>query len=330
MRYRQLGKSELQVPVISFGAWAIGGWLWGGADDEAAIRAIHAAIDHGMTLIDTAPVYGMGHSERVVGKAIAGHKNEVLVATKCGLRWDDTEGTFHFHTTDNDGVNRDIYRNLKPKSLRWECEQSLRRLQVDHIDLYQCHWPDPNTPIADTMGVLLELQKEGKIRAIGVSNFSTEQLDECLKWGRIESDQPRYSALDRKIEAEILPFCRENGIGILAYSPLEQGLLTGKVPPDRVFNEGDQRRDKPLFSRENRIKINKMLDTLRSTAEKYNASFGQLFLAWLTAQEGMTTALAGTRNEAQVVENGAAGNIQLTDRDVTAIRQAVESTQIDR
>lgn len=330
MRYRQLGNSDLQVPAVSFGAWAIGGWLWGGTDDEAAIRAIHAAIDHGMTLIDTAPVYGMGHSERIVGKAVAGRRDEVMIATKCGLRWDGTDGAFHFSTMDNDGQNRDIYRNLKPQSIRWECEQSLRRLRVDYIDLYQCHWPDPDTPIADTMGILTELQKEGKIRAFGVSNFSAEQLDECLKWGRIESDQPRYSALDRGIEAEILPFCRENNVGILAYCPLEQGLLTGKVPLDRVFNEGDQRREKPLFSRENRITINAMLGDLRPVAEKYDATFGQLFLAWLTAQEGVTTALAGTRNEAQVSENAMAGDIVLSDADLAEIRNRVESLSLKR
>jgi aryl-alcohol dehydrogenase-like predicted oxidoreductase len=177
---------------------------------------------------------------------------------------------------------------------------------------------------------LTELQKEGKIRAFGVSNFSAEQLDECLKWGRIESDQPRYSALDRGIEAEILPFCRENNVGILAYCPLEQGLLTGKVPLDRVFNEGDQRREKPLFSRENRITINAMLDDLRSVAEKYDATFGQLFLAWLTAQEGVTTALAGTRNEAQVSENAMAGDIVLSDADLAEIRNRVESLSLKR
>lgn len=330
MRYRQLGKSDLQVPVVSFGAWAIGGWLWGGTDDEAAVRAIHAAIDQGMTLIDTAPVYGMGHSEEVVGKAVAGRRDGVLIATKCGLRWDCTDGELHFRTVDNNGVDRDVYRNLRPKSIRHECEQSLRRLCVDHIDLYQCHWPDPTTPLADVMGMLLQLKKEGKIRAIGVSNFSREQLAECLAVGRIESDQPRYSALDLRIEEEILPFCRDNTIGILAYSPLEQGLLTGKVDPDREFNEGDQRRTKPLFSRENRLKVLRLLAAAQPIAEKYEATLGQLFLAWLIAQEGMTTALAGTRNEAQLLENAAAGDLVLADGDSDAIRDLVTSVHLER
>lgn len=330
MRYRRLGGSELEVPVVSFGAWAIGGWLWGGTDDEAAVRALHAAIDHGMTLIDTAPMYGMGHSEEIVGKAVAGHRDRVLIATKCGLRWDCADGEMHFKTVDNNGVDRDVFRNLRPASIRYECEQSLRRLRVDHIDLYQCHWPDPTTPLADAMGTLLQLKKEGKIRAIGLSNFSREQIAECLAVGRVDSDQPRYSALDRRAEEEILPYCRENAVGILAYSPLEQGLLTGTVDPDRQFNEGDQRRTKPLFSRENRIKVLRMLDAARPIAEKYEASFGQLFLAWLIAQEGMTTALAGTRDEAQLLENAAAGDLELIDADVAAIRDLVESVRLDR
>lgn len=330
MQYRRLGKTEIQVPVISFGAWAIGGWMWGGSDDDDAIRALHAAIDNGITCIDTAPIYGMGHSETVVGKAIADRRDKVLVATKCGMRWDVAEGEAFFDTTDNDGQPRAIYKNLKPHSIRKECEDSLRRLGVDHIDLYQCHWPDKTTPLADTMEMLLQLQQEGKVRAIGVSNFTPEMMEECLRHGRIESDQPRYSALDRTIEAELLPYCREHTISVLAYCPLEQGLLTGKVGPDRSFAEGDQRCNKALFSRENRVKVLEMLESLRSIADAHNATFGQLFLAWLVAQPGMTTALAGARTEAQVVENAAAGDITLSETELAHVRQAVESLDIAR
>ncbi len=330
MRYRPLGKTDLQLPVVSFGAWAIGGWMWGGSDDDDAVRALHAAIDNGISCIDTAPIYGMGRSEMVVGKAIADRREQVVLASKCGMRWDLEEGERFFETTDNEGRPRSIYKNLKPHSIRKECEDSLRRLRVDYIDLYQCHWPDKTTPIADTMQALLELKQEGKIRAFGVSNFTVDMIKECLQYGRIESDQPRYSALDRTIESEILPFCHENSISVLAYSPLEQGLLTGKVAPDRVFNEGDQRRNKPLFAKENRIKILNMLGALRTIADAHDATFGQLFLAWLAAQPGMTTALAGARTEAQAVENAAAGDVILTEVEIVEIRNAVEALDLSR
>jgi methylglyoxal reductase len=330
MQYRPLGKSELNLPVVSFGAWAIGGWMWGGTDDAAAIRAIHAAIDNGITCIDTAPAYGMGHSEIVVGKAITGRRDSVIVATKCGLRWDATDGQFYFDTVDNSNDPKKFYKNLRPNSVRLECENSLRRMKIDHIDLYQCHWPDPTTPIEDTMAVLLALQREGKIRAFGVSNFTVEMMEACLLCGRIESDQPRYSALDRKIEAEILPFCQKNEIGVLAYSPIEQGMLSGKVGPDREFNEGDQRRNKPLFSWENRLKVLEMLESLRPISDEHNASFTQLFIAWTVAQPGLTSALVGARNEAQVLENAAAGDIVLSETENAAIRDAVESLQLNK
>ncbi|MCK5861129.1 MAG: aldo/keto reductase [Candidatus Hydrogenedentes bacterium] len=330
MRYRQLGQSELKLPVVSFGAWAIGGWMWGGSDDQAAIRAIHAAVDNGITCIDTAPAYGMGHSEQVVAKAIADRRDKVILATKCGLRWDLEEGQFYFDTIDNNSIPKKIYKNLRPTSVRAECEASLLRMKVDHIDLYQCHWPDETTPVADTMGTLLELQREGKIRVIGVSNYSVEMMQECLKHGRIESDQPRYSALDRHVESEILPFCQENNLGVLAYSPIEQGLLSGKVGPDRVFNEGDQRRNKPFFSQENRLRVLTMLKSLKPIAEAHNATFSQLFIAWVVAQPGLTTALVGARTEEQVVENSLAGTIELSESEEGEIRAAVESLRLKK
>ncbi len=324
MRYRMLGRGDLRVPVISFGAWAVGGWLWGGPDDEAAVRAMQRGIDLGVTCIDTAPVYGMGHSERVVGRAIAGRRDQVIVATKCGLRWDAEDGQHYFDTTDNEGNPRRIFRNLRPESVRHECEQSLERLGVETIDLYQCHWPDPTMPIDDTMEALLSLQHEGKIREIGVSNFTPDLMRGCMKKGRIASNQPKYNALERDIEKDVLPFCRVNDIGILAYSPLAQGLLTGKVGPDRVFPENDLRSNKAMFSPENRRRVLDMLETARPVAEKYDATFGQLFLAWTVAQPGVTTALAGARNEAQVEENAHAGDIRLSEEDIAAIRKLVE------
>lgn len=323
MQYRNLGNTELKIPVVSFGAWAIGGWLWGGTDDDKAIRAIHKAIDLGMNCIDTAPVYGFGHSETIVGEAIKGKRDKVIIATKCGLRWDLNEGEFFFDTVDRNNNPLKVYKNLKPKSIRYECENSLRRLKIDVIDLYQCHWPDRTTPLEDTMDILLTLQKEGKIRYIGVSNFTVEMMQTCLKKGRIESNQPKYNALERDIEKDILPFCREHNISVLAYSPIAQGLLTGKVTLERSFPQGDLRKDKPMFSLVNRRRVLNMLEKVKPIADGYNISLGQLFIAWTIHQPGITTALVGARNEEQVEENAKAGDIALTDSDIQAINRAL-------
>lgn len=324
MQYRKLGNSDLNFPVISFGAWAAGGWMWGGPDDDNAVRAMDTAIDLGITCIDTAPAYGMGHSETLVGRAILGKRDRVTVATKCGLRWDCTDGERYFDTKDNENRPKTLYKNLRPQSIRHECEQSLRRMKIDHIDLYQCHWPDSTTPTDETMGALLDLRQQGKIRAIGVSNFTADMMRQCLETATIASDQPPYSALVRGAETEVLPFCRENGIGVLAYSPLAQGLLTGKVSVDREFPEGDLRRTKPLFTRENRVKAVAMLEQVKPIAEAHHATLGQVFLAWIVAQPGMTTALAGARNETQVRENAGAGDLQLADDEIAQIRDWVE------
>ncbi len=324
MEYRQLGKSDLKLPVISFGAWAIGGWMWGGTDDAAAVRAIQHGIDVGVTCVDTAPIYGFGHSEEVVGKAIAGRRSEVIVATKCGVRWDLEEGEFSVDTNLSDGTPCKLYHNLKAHSIKYECEQSLKRLGVDTIDLYQCHWPDNTTDLGESMEALLELQEQGKIRAIGVSNFSPEMMAQCLKEGIIASDQPRYNALDREVEAEILPFCIEHTVGVLTYSPLAQGLLTGKVTSDREFPQGDQRRDKPWFSRENRRRVLDMLDKVRPIAEGHGATLAQVAANWVISQKGVTVALVGARNEAQVDENAKAADFKLTCEELATIRKLVE------
>ncbi len=325
MQYRKLGKSDLQVPVVSFGAWAIGGWMWGGSDDDEAIRAIHCAIDHGVNCIDTAPIYGMGHSEEVVGKAIAGKRDEVIIATKCCLRWDKAEGEHFFDTKDNEGNSRSVYRNLRKDSIIWECEQSLRRLNVDVIDLLQCHWPDATTPLEETMEGLTQLQAEGKIRAIGVSNFTVDMIETCLKHGTVVSEQSKYNALERDLENEIIPCCVKNDIGILAYCPIAQGLLTGKITVDREFKQGDHRKNSPLYSQKNRRNVLEMLEKVQPIADAYSITLGQLFIAWLNAQPGMASALVGARNEAQVMENAAAGDIQLREDELKTIRELVEA-----
>jgi methylglyoxal reductase len=326
MIFRKLGKSGLDASVVGMGTWVTGGGsVWGAnPDDSESIRALHAAIDHGVNLIDTAPLYGFGRSEEVVGKAIQGRRDKVLIATKCGLWIDDDRGSFF---TDYDG--RRVNRSLRPDTIEIEVEQSLRRLQVDVIDLYQTHWPavEPEkTPIEDTMACLMKLKDQGKIRAIGVSNVSLEELYENDAAGDLSSDQFRYSMLFRGPEADILPACAEKGIATLTYMSLEQGLLTGKVGMDRVFGEGEWRSNEtwnPWFKIENRPKILDMLKGWADLTEKYNCNLAQLVIAWTAAQPGVTHVLVGARNTEQMVQNAAAGEMELDAADVARIRQDV-------
>ncbi len=324
MERRQLGQSDLYVPVITFGAWAIGGWKWGGSDDAKAIRAIQRGVELGVDCIDTAAIYGMGHSESVVGKAVEGRRDKVIIATKCGLRWDREEGEFAMASQMNDGTPVNIYKNLRPDSIRYECEQSLRRLNVDHIDLYQCHWPDSTTPVEDSMAALKALQDEGKIRAIGVSNFPPELMQEAMKSVTLASNQPRYSYLERDIENDVLPFCRDHNIGVLAYGPMGHGLLTGKVTMDREFRDDEYRTSHPWFQPENRRRVLDMLEQIKPIAERRGATLAQLALAWVIAQPGVTTALAGARDERQIEENAGAAEIQLSAEEIQQIRSLAE------
>jgi len=324
MEYRTLGRSDIRVPVISFGAWAIGGSMWGGTDDAAAIRAIQAGIDLGLTCIDTAPVYGMGHSERLVGNAIAGRRENVIVATKCGLRWDLEQGQFFFESHDLSGTPCKIYRNLRPASIRHECEQSLKWLGIDCIDLYQCHWPDPTSSLDDAIDTLLDLQQQGKIRAIGVSNFNVDMMQHCLKRCVIASDQPKYNMLERGIEEDVLPVCVDEDVGILVYSPLAMGLLTGKVTMERTFKGDDTRRNRPWFSPTNRRRVLDVLAKIKPIAEGHNATVGQVAVNWVICQKGITSALVGARNEAQVAENAKAASFRLTETELKTIRKLVE------
>lgn len=324
MEHRSLGNSGIKVPVVSFGAWAIGGSMWGGADDDAAVRAIQSGIDLGVTCIDTAAIYGMGHSECLVGKAIAGRREKVIVATKCGLRWDLEEGQFFFEGLDPEGQPHRIFRNLRPDSIRCECERSLRRLGVDCIDLYQCHWPDPTSDLDDAMDALLDLRKQGKVRAIGLSNFAADMIQRCLRKGVIASDQPKYNMLERAIEQDVLPFCIDENVGVLAYSPMAMGLLTGKVTMDREFKGDDTRRNRPWFSAANRRRVLDMLAKVQPIADGHNATLGQVAVNWVISQPGLTSALVGARNEIQVAENAKAANFRLTQEELMAIRKLVE------
>ena len=325
MELRQLGKSDLKVTPVVFGAWAIGGWFWGGTDDAEAVTAIRAAVDEGINTIDTAPMYGFGHSEEIVGKALKGIRDKVIVATKCGLRWNRTDGDFHFVAQDEQNRSHQIYKVLKPDSIIEECELSLKRLNVDVIDLYQCHWPDTTTPIADTMGALMKLKEQGKIRAVGVSNFTPAMMRECLNAAPLASDQPKYSLLAREIEADVLPFCRENNIGVIVYSPLAQGLLTGKVTMDRQFAPGDLRVNTPWFQPQNRQRVLDALGRIRPIADAHRATLGQVAINWVINTPGVTSAIVGARNAAQVRENVHAAEFRLSEEEQSFIRSTFES-----
>jgi len=333
MQHRELGQSGLRVPAVVFGAWAIGGWNWGGSDDDAAVRAIGKAIDLGMNAIDTAPVYGFGRSERVVGRAIAGRRADVVLMTKVGLRWDDDRGEFYFQATGEHGEELRVHRNLRPASVRHEVEQSLARLGTDYLDLVQIHWPDPQTPLEETLGALLELRSAGVVRAIGVSNFPVPMLEtaiDALGDVPLASTQPKYSLVARDIEKDVLPFCRKHGIGVIVYSPIEQGLLTGKVTAARTFAADDGRAKRWTFDAENRARVNEVLErVVRPIAERRGGTIAQVVIAWTVAQPGVTSAIVGARTEAQVAENAIAGEMRLADEELAEVRAAFEGLALD-
>jgi methylglyoxal reductase len=324
MQYRPLGPSGIDASVVAFGAWAIGGgpW-WGPTDDAEAIRAIHAALDAGVTLIDTAPVYGFGHSEEVVGRAIAGRRNEVVIATKCGLWWGDETGTPFFEQ-----LGRTVRRSLDPRTIRIEVEASLRRLGTDSIDVLQTHKQavEPfRTPIADTMACLEKLKDEGKIRAIGASTATPAQLAEYRAAGTLSVCQPRYSLLDRRIEADVLPYCAAHGIATLVYSPLEQGLLTGRIGIDYVPPPGSFRHTLPWLKPGNRRRVLDLLASWRDLTAEYGCSLAQLVIAATVQQPGVTHALCGARTVAQALDNAGAGDLVLAAGDLARIRRDVEA-----
>ena len=330
MNKRLLGASDLNVPPIIFGAWAIGGWHWGGSDDPESIRAIHASIDAGVNAFDTAPVYGFGHSERILGKALKDRRVQALICTKVGLRWDSNEGAHFFDTEEN---NKKIYRNLRPQSIRQELEDSLRRLQTDTIDLLQCHWPDPSTEVEETMHELAAFVQEGKVRAIGVSNYSPELLTrakQSLGSVPLASTQPRYSLLDRRIEEDVIPWLLDHQVGAIVYSPLEQGLLTGKITVDREFPPTDGRYRNPLFTTENRMAILQALGNIQPIADQHGISLAQLTAAWCFHQPGITAAIVGARTAQQAIENAHACQISLSNEELHKISTVFSTLEIAR
>lgn len=323
MQYRKLGTSDINASVITYGAWAIGGTMWGGTDEKASIESIHASIDEGVTTIDTAPIYGYGYSEELVSKAIAGRRDKVQILTKFGLRWDCKDGN-HFFDLDEKGKKVEIYINARKESVIKECEDSLRRLKTDHIDLYQCHWRDTSTPLEETMEACAQLLKEGKVRAIGVSNFTAQDIEICNKIVPIASNQPPYSMVLRDIEKDVLPFCREHNIATIVYSPLQRGLLTGKFKPDHKFAPGDHRASTPQFQPGFIERVNKFLQDLKPIAARHDTSIGNVVLNWTIQQPGVTVALVGARDAKQATENARAASVGLSAEEIAQINNLLE------
>ncbi|MBZ2180510.1 MAG: aldo/keto reductase [Acidobacteriota bacterium] len=291
MQKRQLGNSDLMITPLGVGAWAIGGggWAfgWGPQDDAESVGAIRAALDAGMNWVDTAAVYGLGHSEEVVARALDGLANRPYVFTKCGRVWDE---------------NRVIGKRLKRDSVRAECEASLRRLRVDVIDLYQMHWPEPDEDVEEGWTAMAELQAEGKVRWIGVSNFSKAQMERAQKIAPITSLQPPYSLLTREVEAEVLPHAAATGIGAIVYSPMGRGLLTGAMTRERIaaMPEDDHRKRWVQFQEPTLTKNLELVEKLREIGERYGVAPGEVALAWVLRRPEVTGAIAGLRSAAQL------------------------------
>lgn len=323
MRYRNLGKTDIKASVVSLGAWAIGGdSAWGTNDDQESVRTIEQALDCGVNLVDTAPVYGFGHSEEIVGKAIAGKRHSYVLQTKCGLTWESKEGTFQL---ERDGYT--VLRNLSPASVRADLEASLRRLKTDYIDVYITHWQSVEPffiPIEKTMEELNKFVKEGKVRALGASNVTPEQVEEYSKYGRLALIQEKYSMLDPKIEAELMPLCNKLGITVQAYSPLERGLLTGKIKMDTEVS-GLAKGWIRWFAPEERGKVLALLEKFEPLCKKYNCSPGNLAIAWTAAQTETINVLCGARKTSQIADNAKGADILLSKEDVDFITGAAHS-----
>ena len=334
MKYRPLGKSEIEASVVGFGAWAIGGWMWGGTKKNDPEGAIRSAIDHGINLIDTAPMYGYGHSEELVGTALKGIRDKVVLATKCGMVWYKKEGDKFFDASETGEAEGEadkkyeVYINLRPAMIRHEIEESLRRLKTDRIDLYQTHWQDSTTKTEDVMAELLLLKQEGKIRAIGCSNATIEQMKRYQSVGQLDTDQEQYSMLQRQHEADNLPFCDDHQVAFLAYSPMALGILSGKISADHKFGEGDVRRGNPWYQKENRPIVDALLNVIRSVAEDKGITVAQTVIAWTLAQPGCSHALVGARNPDQAIANAKAGDVELTEDEIRIIRKLVDQTKL--
>lgn len=326
MELRKLGSSDIKVTPIAFGAWVIGGWMWGGTEEQTAIEAVRTAYNLGMTTIDTAPVYGLGKSEELIGKALEGvPRDSYQILTKYGLNWESNDGEFYFDSEDNNRNPVKIYKWASKKRVKKECEDSLSRLNTDYIDLLQIHWADPTTPISETMEAVAELIEEGKVRAAGVCNYSVSQVEEALQTIPLASNQVPYSLIKRDIEKDVIPQAIKNGMQILPYSPLQRGLLTGKIKPGHSFIGYDTRKGDKFFSDENIKRVNELLDKIRPIAETHNATLAQLILNWTANQKGIGCVLSGARNAEQVKDNVKAMDFTLSQDELNIITQYADT-----
>jgi len=313
MQTRKLGNSDLQITPVGYGAWAVGGsgwqFAWGSQDDDDSIAAIHTALELGVNWIDTAAVYGLGHSEEVVGRALKSWSGpRPYIFTKCGLRW-DSKGQ--------------VQKVLSADSIRREVEDSLRRLSVDVIDLYQIHWPpDPDsTALEAGWSTMADLKGEGKVRWIGVSNFNVKQLRRARAIAPVTSLQPPYSLLHREVEEEVLPYCLREGIGVIVYSPMASGMLTGAMTRERAAKlpENDWRKTHPDFTEPNLSRNLELVERLREVARRHNRSIGEVAIAWTLRHPAVTGAIVGARNARQAAGVMRAGDLRLNDKEVNEI-----------
>ena len=326
MELRNVGKSDVRITPMAFGAWAIGGWMWGSAEEKEAIEAIQAAFDGGITTIDTAPVYGFGKSEELVGRAMEGKpRDSYQILTKFGMNWMTEEGEYFFDSIDNDGRPFKMHKWASKQKVMQECEDSLRRLKTDYIDLYQIHWPDNTTPISETFEAVQRLIEQGKVRAAGVCNYNVEQVEVALGTIQLVSNQVPYSLIKRDIEKNVLPQAIEKGLSIIPYSPLQRGLLTGKIKPGHKFEEGDTREGNHFYTPENIRRTNDLLEQIRPIAEEHNATLAQVVINWTINRPGIGCVLVGARNAQQVKDNLGALNFTLSPDEVKRITEASDN-----
>ncbi|MFC4077157.1 aldo/keto reductase [Salinithrix halophila] len=316
MEKEQLGQSNLQVCRVGLGTWAMGGWMWGGADEKEAVAAIRYALDIGINLVDTAPVYGFGISETIVGRAVkeSGRREHTILATKAGLEWDGEER---------------IWRNASSKRLEKELEDSLRRLQTDYIDLYQIHWPDPETPIDETAETLNRFYEEGKIRAIGVSNFDADQMETWLKAAPLHSNQPCLNLFQDALKDTVFPYCDQNQIGTLTWGTLAHGLLTGKFDESSSFPPDDLRHHHPMFQKKRFQQYLTAVSKLKDMAREKGKTVLQLSIRWVLDQPGVTSALWGARRPEQLKELKGVFGWKLSAADLKQIDSIVRTAVTD-
>jgi aryl-alcohol dehydrogenase-like predicted oxidoreductase len=325
MEYRTLGNTDLEVSVITHGAFAIGGNMWGGNEKQDSINSIHASLDYGVTSIDTAPFYGFGLSEEMIGEAIKGRdRSKIQILTKFGLVWDGSnqgKGEFFFDAEEN-GQKIPVYKYASRQSIIKEVEESLQRLGTDYIDLLQIHWPDGTTPISETMEAMELLIQQGKIRAAGVSNYSIEQMQKANRTLKVATNQVSYSMLNRAIEQDLVPYSLENNSGIIVYSPMERGLLTGKYFKENQLKDNDHRNG--YFSQFDLQKVKTFLEKIEPIAQEKGATLSQLVLRWTTLQPAITVVLAGARNAQQAIENAKAMSFDLSGEEMNLINTALK------